>query len=168
MTEPKREAVKYIVGVADMKVASMAGDVLVTHALGSCLGVAVYDPVAVVGGLLHVMMPQASINPEKAESNPFMFVDSGVPAFFQQLYAAGASKARCVVKVAGGSNVHGGDTDRFAIGKRNYLMLRKLFWKNSILVKAEDVGGSAPRTMYMEIGTGKTWLSTAGQERELG
>ena len=159
---------KYVVGVADMKVASEPGDVLVTHALGSCLGVAVYDPVAMVGGLLHVMMPEAKINPEKAQSNPFMFVDCGVPAFFQRLYAAGAVKARCVVIVAGGSNVNGGDADRFAIGKRNYLMLRKLFWKNSILVKAEDVGGSAPRTMYMEIGTGKTWLSTAGQERELG
>ena len=158
---------KHIVGVADMKVASVAGDVLVTHALGSCLGVAVYDPVAVVGGLLHVMMPQASINPDKAKSNPFMFVDSGVPAFFQRLYAAGAAKARCVVMVAGGSNVNGGDNDRFAIGKRNYIILRKLFWKNGILVKAEEVGGTAPRTMYLEIGTGRTWLSTAGQERQL-
>jgi chemotaxis protein CheD len=150
-----------------MKVASVAGDVLVTHALGSCLGVMVYDPVAVVGGLLHVMMPQASLNPEKAQSNPYMFVDSGVPAFFQQLYAAGAVKSRCVVTVAGGSNVHGDDNDRFAIGKRNYLMLRKLFWKNGILIKAEDVGGTAPRTVYLEIGTGRAWLSTAGQEREL-
>ena len=159
--------VKYIVGVADMKVANVAGDVIVTHALGSCLGVMVYDPVAVVGGMLHVMMPQASLNPEKARSNPFMFVDSGVPAFFQELYAAGAVKGRCVVTVAGGSNVNGGDNDRFAIGKRNYLMLRKLFWKNGILIKAEDVGGTAPRTVYLEIGTGRTWLSTAGLEREL-
>jgi chemotaxis protein CheD len=150
-----------------MKVANVAGDVIVTHALGSCLGVMVYDPVAVVGGMLHVMMPQASLNPEKAKSNPYMFVDSGVPAFFQELYAAGALKQRCVVTVAGGSNVHGGDNDRFAIGKRNYLMLRKLFWKNGILIKAEDVGGSAPRTVYLEIGSGRTWLSTAGQEREL-
>ena len=150
--------VKYIVGVADMKVASVAGDVIVTHALGSCLGVMVHDPVAVVGGMLHVMMPQASLNPEKARSNPFMFVDSGVPAFFQELYAAGAVKGRCV---------NGGDNDRFAIGKRNYLMLRKLFWKNGILIKAEDVGGTAPRTVYLEIGSGRTWMSTAGQEREL-
>jgi chemotaxis protein CheD len=159
--------VKQIVGVADMKISRTAGDVLVTHALGSCLGVAVYDPVAVVGGLLHVMMPQASINPEKAQANPFMFVDSGVPAFFQQLYAVGAHKARCILIVAGGSNVNGGDNDRFAIGKRNYLMLRKLLWKNGVLVTAEDVGGTAPRTMYLEIGTGKTWLSTAGQELQL-
>jgi chemotaxis protein CheD len=159
--------VKYIVGVADMKVASVAGDVIVTHALGSCLGVMVHDPVAVVGGMLHVMMPQASLNPEKAKTNPYMFVDSGVPAFFQELYAAGAHKQRCVVVVAGGSNVNGGDNDRFAIGKRNYLMLRKLFWKNGILIKAEDVGGTAPRTVYLEIGSGRTWMSTAGQEREL-
>ena len=158
---------KHIVGVADMKISCQSGDVLVTHALGSCLGVAVHDPAAVVGGLLHIMLPQASINPEKAQSNPFMFVDSGVPAFFHQLYAAGAVKARCVVSVAGGSNINGGDNDRFAIGKRNHLMLRKLLWKNGILVKAEDVGGTAPRTMYLEVGTGRTWLSTAGQERPL-
>lgn len=158
---------KYTVGMADMKIASVGGDVIVTHALGSCLGVAVYDPVATVGGLLHVMMPQGSINPEKAQANPFMFVDSGVPVFFQQLYSAGADKTRCVVTVAGGSNINGGDNDRFAIGKRNYLMLRKLFWKNGILIKTEDVGGTEPRTMYLEIGTGRIWLNTAGRERQL-
>jgi chemotaxis protein CheD len=150
-----------------MKISSAAGDVIVTHALGSCLGVAVYDPAAVVGGLLHVMMPQAEINPEKAIANPFMFIDSGLPLFFKHLYAAGAAKTRCVVIVAGGSNVNGGDNDRFAIGKRNYLMLRKLLWKNGVLIKAEDVGGTIPRTMYLEIGTGKTWLNTAGQDRQL-
>jgi len=123
--------------------------------------------VAVFGGLLHILLPQASINPAQAQSNPFMFVDSGVPAFFHHLYAAGAVKARCVVSVAGGGNINGGDSDRFAIGKRNHLMLRKLLWKNGILVKAEDVGGTAPRTMYLEVGTGRTWLSTAGQERQL-
>jgi len=159
--------VKHIVGVADMKISCSSGDVLVTHALGSCLGLAVHDPVAVVGGLLHIMLPQASIAPEKAQSNPFMFVDSGVPVFFRQLYAAGAVKPRCVVSVAGGSNIGGGDNDRFAIGKRNYIMLRKLLWKNGILVKAEDVGGTEPRTMYLEVGTGRTWLNTAGQERPL-
>ena len=158
---------KHIVGVGDMKLSKEAGDLLVTHALGSCLGVAVHDPVAGVGGLLHVMLPQSSINPEKAEANPFMFVDSGVPTFFHQLYAAGAAKPRCVVMVAGGGNVQGGDCDRFAIGKRNYLMLRKMLWKNGVLIKAADVGGSAPRTMYLEIGSGRTWLSTAGAELQL-
>jgi chemotaxis protein CheD len=158
--------VKQIVGVADMCISSASDDVIVTHALGSCLGISAHDPQALVGGLLHVMLPQSSINPDKARTNPFMFVDTGVPAFFRKLYEAGALKSRLKVKVAGGSNVQGGE-DRFAIGKRNYIMLRKIFWSNGVLIEAEDVGGSVPRTMYLEIATGKLRLSVAGQEREL-
>jgi len=159
--------VKHIVGVGDMRISTNPGDVLVTHALGSCLGVAVHDAAAGVGGLLHVMLPQSSINPDKARANPYMFVDTGVPAFFHRLYDAGAVKRRCVIAVAGGSNVNGGDGDRFAIGKRNYLVLRKMLWKNGLLIKTEDVGGSIARTMYLEIGSGSTWLSTAGREMQL-
>jgi len=158
---------RVIVGVADMKLSDRSGDVIVTHALGSCLGIAVYDPVAVVGGLLHVMMPASTINPDKARVNPYMFVDTGVPAFFHELYGAGGLKSRLVVKVAGGANVHGNNGDRFAVGKRNYITLKKMFWKNGILIDKEEVGGTVARTMYLEIGTGRVWLSTAGQERDL-
>lgn len=158
---------KHIVGVADMKVSASPGDVIVTHALGSCLGVAVHDPGAAVGGLLHVMMPQSNLNPEKARAHPFMFVDTGVPAFFQNVYQAGGLKGRLIVKVAGGANVHTGGEDRFAIGRRNYILLKKMFWKNGILIDAEDTGGAAPRTMYLQIGSGRVWLSTAGVEKEL-
>jgi chemotaxis protein CheD len=157
-----------VVGVADMKISTDPADVVVTHALGSCLGIAVHDPAAQVGGLLHVTMPLSKINPAKARSCPFMFVDTGVPAFFQEIYRAGGLKSRLVVKIAGGANIHrGGGGDRFAIGKQNYVILKKLFWKNGILVDSEDVGGSKPRTMYLEIGTGRVWLSTAGAEKEL-
>lgn len=158
---------KHIVGVGDMKISREAGDVLVTHALGSCLGVAVYDPVSVAGGLLHVMMPQSSINPQKAQANPYMFVDTAMPAFFRQLYTYGLAKERAKVFVAGGGNVHNVDSDRFAIGKRNYAILRKVLWQNGVLIAAEEVGGSEPRTMYLEMGSGRVWLSTAGVEREL-
>jgi chemotaxis protein CheD len=158
---------KHVVSVADMTISCVAGDILVTHALGSCLGVAVYDPVSVAGGLLHVMMPQASINPEKALANPYMFVDTAMPAFFRTLYAHGLMKQRARVFVAGGANVHNVDSDRFAIGKRNYVILRKILWQNGVLIAAEDVGGSDPRTMYLELGSGRVWLSTAGVEREL-
>ena len=150
-----------------MKMSTTPGDVIVTHALGSCLGLAVHDPVARVGGLLHVMMPEGRMNPEKAAANPFMFVDTGVPAFFRELYGAGGIKPRLVIKVAGGANVNNIGNDRFQIGKRNYVMLKKLLWKNSVLIDAEDVGGASARTMYMEIGTGRTWLTTAGVEKEL-
>jgi len=159
--------VKHVVGVADMKMSTTPGDMVVTHALGSCLGIAVHDSAAGVGGLLHVMMPEGRMNQEKAAANPFMFVDTGVPAFFRELYAAGAVKGRLVTKVAGGANVHNIGNDRFKIGKRNYIILKKLFWKNSILIDAEDVGGTCARTMYLEIGAGRVWLSTAGAEKEL-
>jgi chemotaxis protein CheD len=150
-----------------MKVSNTPGDVIVTHALGSCLGIAVHDPVAVVGGLLHVMMPEGRMNAEKAAANPFMFVDTGVPALFRELYAVGGVKSRLIIKVAGGANVHKIHNDRFRIGKRNYVILKKLLWKNSVLIDAEDVGGSIPRTMYLQIGTGQTWLSSAGVEKNL-
>lgn len=160
-------AAKHVVGVADMKISSQPGDLIVTHALGSCLGVAVHDPAANVGGMLHVMLPQASLNPDKAQANPFMFVDTALPAFFNALWAAGAVKGRTAVVVAGGSNLNGGETDRFAIGKRNYMTLRKMLWRNGIMIAAEDVGGSVPRTLYLEIGSGRAWFATGGQEHEL-
>lgn len=159
--------VKHVVGVADMKLSRQKGDVIVTHSLGSCLGVALHDPDAGVGGILHVMMPESRMNPDKATSNPFMFVDTGVPAFFRELYDAGAVKRRLILKVAGGANVHGADNDRFQIGKRNYITIKKLLWKNSVLISAQDVGGTTPRTMYLEIGTGTVWLSNNGAQYEL-
>lgn len=158
---------KIIVGVADMKISSSPGDVIVTHALGSCLGITAYDPVARVGGLLHVMLPDSSVNPDKAKINPFMFVDSGVPSFFRKLYEFGGVKKRLIVKVAGGASIQTTGTDSFEIGKRNFVSLKKLFWKNGVMIEANDVGGKRARTMYLEIGTGRVWLSTAGESKEL-
>ncbi len=150
-----------------MKLSREADDVIVTHALGSCLGIAVYDPQATVGGILHVMLPEGRANRDKAAANPFMFVDTGVPAFFRKLYDAGGVKSRMVVKVAGGANVNSVQNDRFKIGKRNYVVLRRLLWKNSVLIEAEDTGGSIARTMYLDVGTGRVWVSTGGRQKEL-
>lgn len=158
---------RYIVGVADMHICTGPDDLLVTHALGSCLGLAAHDPVSAVGGLLHVMLPDSHINESKAQQNPCMFVDSGVPRFFKQLYAHGAVKQRLVVKVAGGAAVQEGLDDRFHIGKRNWTMLKKLFWMNNVLIAGADVGGARPRTMYLEIGSGRVWINCDGQERTL-
>lgn len=158
---------RHIVGVGDMRVSGNPADVIVTHALGSCLGIVVHDPVARVGGLLHVMLPLSTINPEKARANPYMFVDTGVPELFRQAYAAGASKTRLIVKAAGGANTQESITDRFEIGKRNYVILKKILWKNGILMDAEDVGGHEPRTMYLDVGTGQVRLTVGGEVRQL-
>ncbi|MBN1420666.1 MAG: chemotaxis protein CheD [Planctomycetes bacterium] len=157
---------KHLVGVADMRISGQTGDLIVTHALGSCLGIAIHDPVAKIGGILHAMLPTADLNPEKARENPFMFIDSGVPLLFKRAYAEGAQKARLIVKVAGGAAI--GDTnDYFAIGKRNFVMLRKLFWKNGVMIEKADVGGSRSRTLYLEVGTGRIWVHSDGQTVDL-
>jgi chemotaxis protein CheD len=146
-----------------MKIATQPGDELITYALGSCLGITLYDPVARVGGLLHVMLPLSTIDPAKATDNPCMFVDTGVPRLFLDCYKAGAQKQRVVVKVAGGASVHQNEEDDlFQIGKRNFVMLRKLLWKNGVLLKAHDVGGTHSRTMSLDIETGAVSLKIQG------
>jgi chemotaxis protein CheD len=154
----------HTVGVSDMKVSAKKGDVMITHALGSCLGVAVYDPVACVGGLLHVMLPLSTIDPEKADRNPFMFVDTGFPKLLIECFKKGAQKERLEIRVVGGVDSH---DNLFQIGKRNLIILRKLLWKNGLLVKSYDVGGSNSRTMSLEIGTGKVTIKSGGQMKNL-
>jgi chemotaxis protein CheD len=154
------------VGVSDMKLSSSAGDSIVTHALGSCIGVAIHDPESCVGGILHFMLPLSQVDKAKSEANPFMFGDTGIPLLFEEAYRLGARKERLRVVVAGGAQVFAQE-DTFAIGKRNIVIARKLFWKNNILIAAENVGGSIPRTMYLEIGSGRTWFSSRGEETAL-
>ena len=150
-----------------MKLSTTPGDIVVTHALGSCLGIAIHDPVAKVGGIVHIMLPLSKIDPVKGSRQPFMFVDTAIPKFFTEAFELGAARKRLTVKVAGGANVQRTGTDTFAIGRRNYIVLKKLFWKNNILIDAEDVGGSQPRTLYLEIGSGRVWLTSGLQDKEL-
>lgn len=156
------------VGIAEMQVSDQRSDIIITHALGSCLGIAAYDPVACVGGLLHVMLPLSAIDPVKAERNPLMFVDTGFPKLLLQCLKIGAQKQRLEITVAGGANSNEREeNDLFKIGKRNFLILRKLLWKDGLLLKSYDVGGSSSRTMLLEIGTGKVMIRSNGQVRYL-
>jgi chemotaxis protein CheD len=156
------------VGIADMKTSGDPESVIITHALGSCLGITIYDPVARVGGMLHAMLPDSSIDPRKATDNPFIFVDTGVPRLFREAYTKGADKGRIIVKVAGGATSKANsEEDYFQIGKRNFVMLRKVFWKNNVLIKAHDVGGCESRTMTLHIATGEVRLKINGVERPL-
>jgi chemotaxis protein CheD len=154
-----------IVGIAEMHISTDPDTTLITYALGSCLGISIYDPVARVGGLLHVMLPESSINPERAVINPCRFVDTGVPRLFHASYDAGARKERLEIKVAGGATAHPDPSaDSFQIGKRNFLMLRRLLWRNGVLIKAHDIGGQGSRTMLLEIATGRVRIRSQGNE----
>ena len=158
-----------IVGMADLKVSNKPGETLITYALGSCLGIIVHDPVAQVAGLLHVMLPSSQIDEAKAKAQPAMFVDTGVPLLFKECYRLGARKERMTVTVAGGSFSGRTDADdTFQIGKRNMLTLRKLLWKNGVLIHADDTGGvQQSRTMSVIVSSGLVQLRTNGTLRVL-
>jgi len=156
---------RHVVLVGDMKV-GQGGDFLVTHALGSCLGLMIYDPVTKVGGLLHAMLPLSKINPQKAEANPYMFVDTGVPEMFKAVYKLGGQKERMVVKAAGCGRPLS-NNEMFKIGERNHMVLKKILWKNNVMLKAEDVGGTASRTVHFDLSTGEITISSGSEKRLL-
>lgn len=154
------------VDIADFKVSADPDAVLVTYALGSCIGVMVWDPVRKAAGMIHYMLPVSDTMPEKAKSRPAMFADTGLPLLFHGLYGLGCDKKNLIVKVAGGGTLHD-ETGRFAIGQRNYTVLRKMFWKTGVVISGEDVGGSKSRTVRLAVATGRCTISSSGSEVEL-
>jgi chemotaxis protein CheD len=154
-----------VIGLAAMGATNDGRAVLVTYALGSCLGVAVHDPVAGVGGMLHAMMPRSEIDVLKAARNPALFVDTGIPALFRACYALGARKERLRVWLAGAASLHGPGDDQFQVGKRNLLTARQLFWKNSVMVHAQEVGGETWRTMTLDMQMGDVLVRSGGPDR---
>ena len=154
-----------VVGIGDCQVSKDPDSVLVTYALGSCIGVMIHDPVSGVGGLLHFMLPESSLDPSKAEKNPYMFADTGIPMLFRSAYALGGDKKRLVVTVAGGAQMM--DTQgTFNIGKRNCLAMRKILWKAGVLVAAEYLGGMVSRTIRLEVRSGNVILRESGQSEQ--
>ena len=157
---------KYLVGVAEMKISDTAQDVIVTQALGSCIGIAIHDSAAYVGGIIHYMLPEIKFNKSQAEKNPFMFGDSGIPLMLEKIFELGAVKSNLRVIIAGGASVLE-QKGFFDIGMRNILIARDIFKKNDIKITKEHIGGYIPRILYLEIGAGHTWLTTGTKKVEL-
>jgi chemotaxis protein CheD len=156
---------KLIVTIGGLAASNNPNAQLTTYSLGSCLGVAVYDPVARAGGLLHVMLPNSSINPAKAAERPGMFVDTGVAALFRACCQLGADKRRLRICVAGGAQFLD-KTNFFNIGLRNHQQLKDILRQHGLLIAAEQVGGWVSRTMQLNIRTGEVRLRTSGQSSE--
>lgn len=151
---------KKIVGVSDLRVSNRSNELIITYALGSCLGIAAYDPVIKAGGLLHAMLPLAKSDPEKAKRKPAMYVDSGLNLLLNEMYKMGAVKKNLTIAVAGGASMkRKGKNDHFKIGKRNFIILRKLLWKNGFMIDNQDVGGSKSRTMALQIANGNVTVN---------
>lgn len=150
-----------VVGVADLAISNSPDEILITYSLGSCIAVVIFDHAAKVGGMLHYMLPESSLDPEKAKKNPNMFADTGITQLFKQSYQYGARKENIAVKAVGGAQILD-QNGLFNIGKRNHLAMRKIFWKNNVAIAAEHVGGVVNRTVRLEMATGRVFLKVAG------
>ena len=151
---------KSVIGIADMKFAQKEG-VLITYALGSCIGICLYDPVIKLGGLLHIMLP---LNMETGRKNPLKYADTGFNEMLKKMTSMGANKARMTAKIAGGAKmfeVNGGSLGN--IGQRNIESVRMQLKKHGIRLLKEDVGGSVARTMLFDVSNGMACIRSYGR-----
>jgi chemotaxis protein CheD len=142
------------VGIGELAVSADPGAVLVAYALGSCVAVCVWDPVARVAGLLHYLLPDSSIHLARARAQPGAFADSGIPLLFETAYRHGLQKARAVVQLVGGAETKTPNSALRQIGKRNVLAARKLLWQNGVLIAHEETGGTSARSLYLSAQNG--------------
>ena len=83
-----------MIGIGEFAITTQPDAEIVTHALGSCVAVCLWDPVTKVAGMLHFLLPESKLNAERAARQPGTFADTGIPLLFQAAYKAGAVKAR--------------------------------------------------------------------------
>jgi len=155
---------RLIVGIGDLALSDNPTESIVTHALGSCIAVCVFDPTARVAGLLHFLLPDSKINPARAQEQPAAFADTGIPMLLDAAYRLGAQKRRCVVHLIGGADVTAlSSSNTFNVGRRNLLAARHALWRIGVLTKGESVGGSVVRTVTIDVARGAIQV-TSGRE----
>lgn len=150
------------VDVADMKLSKDPQEILVAPSLGSCIAISIHDPGLKAGGILIFMLPSVrEIADEALKGHVYMFADTGVPAFFQAAKAFGIAEDRVRVILVGGGQVLGqqGACD---IGTRNIELARSLLSELGVQPVHQSVGGNFNRTLNLEIDSGVTTITFAG------
>jgi chemotaxis protein CheD len=150
-----------VVAVSDAKVSGDAGELLVTYALGSCIGVCLHDGAVGLAGMLHYQLPSSAMSPDRAREQPMMFADTGLAKLLLDMERQGGLGSRMTVKLAGGAQMLN-DAKLFSIGRRNYTAIRKVLWDRGMLIHREDVGGDAPRTVYLRVADGAVMVKANG------
>lgn len=140
------------VGIGELVVAE-APKRLLTPALGSCVGIALYDPYSYRGALGHVMLPTPAIHSETEELG--RFADFAVKELVRLLVEGGALKRRLLAKIAGGAAMFRGDPAVASIGDRNVAEVKRQLALMSIPLVAEDTGESYARTIELVLETGE-------------
>ncbi len=154
-----------VLGVGDLGASKNPPELIKTYALGSCVAVILIHPKARVVGMVHVALPESSINPAKAQDKPGYFADTGIPALIRDMMALGCTGGpkQMVAKITGGAQVMD-PRNVFNIGNRNVLAIKKILWKYGVSPRSEDVGGKISRTVTLSAKNGKVLLSSPGKE----
>ena len=147
------------VGIGEFHVSQNDDDIIKTYGLGSCVAVLMYNRIQKAAGLLHVALPDSSVNTGKAEKLPGYFVDTGLPFFLEKMRFQPTLRKQFWIKLVGGANIMDSE-NRFDIGKRNVLAIKKILWKSQLGVIAEDVGGSKGRTVSISVASGEVVISS--------
>ena len=156
---------KLVVGIADMKSAKGDG-MLVTYALGSCIGICLRDAVSKVGALIHIMLPY---NVEGATHSAMKYANTGLRETLKQMEAMGAARRNITAKIAGGAKmfeVSGGGA-LGNIGQRNVDSVRLNLRQEGIRLMAEDVGGTVARTLLFDVATGQVCIRCYGRPEQI-
>lgn len=151
------------VGMADLKICT-APDSVTTLGLGSCVGIAIRDPMTKIGGLAHVMLPDSEAI--KNNTNIYKFADTGIEELVRQMEKAGAKRSRMVAKIAGGAQMFAfqNKSDLVRVGDRNVEASKKKLKELSIPILAEDTGDSYGRTVIFYPETGDYVIKAVGKE----
>ena len=151
---------KLIIGIADMKMAKGEG-MLVTYALGSCIGICLHDPVLKLGALVHIMLP---VNMEAGRKTPMKYADTGIRETLRLMESKGANRNRITAKIAGGAKMfETGNNSLGNIGQRNIESVRLNLKKEGIRLLKEDVGGTVARTLLFDVNSGLGCVRSYGR-----
>ncbi len=150
------------VGMADLNICK-SPDSITTLGLGSCVGIAIYDPVTKIGGLAHIMLPDST--KIRNNSNVAKFADTGITELVNRMMRAGASKARMVAKIAGGAKMFEvKDSDAVGnIGFKNAVASKQKLKELGIRLAAEDTGRNYGRTVELHCDTGEYYIKSVGK-----
>ncbi len=160
-------ATTIMVGLGEVKVSQDPEAILACLGLGSCVAVSVFDPVAKVGAMAHVVLPKSH---GKSGERAGRYADIAVPLLLQQVRDLGAVDSRLQICIAGGAQMSlaPGLGTAFKIGEDNVTAVLAVLTAEGLKPKAVETGGSKGRTMRLFIESGKATVASAGQEnREL-
>jgi len=153
------------VGMADLKVCKPP-DGLTTLGLGSCVGVALRDPILKIGGLVHIMLPDSTAI-RGSHNNPAKFADTGIEELIREMEMMGARRSRLTAKLAGGATMFAVATrssDVGMIGDRNVKACKTILERMKIPILAENTGANYGRTVIFYPDSGDYHIRAVGKD----